>query len=211
MNSLVFARLRKVEEDDDGFLHVAGIASSETEDRSGEVITADAIKAALPDFMAHGTGALRSMHKLDAVGRVDRAEVDAQKRTKIEATVVDPLAITKVQAGVFKGFSIGGRVVARDPKDSNRITKIVLNEISLVDRPCNPEAVFGLWKADGFEGARREDRDAEIFRKADEAFEALGRLESAAAVVEKRLSVLVENLGLASRSRRSIDFARIDH
>jgi hypothetical protein len=49
-------------------------------------------------------------------------------------------------AGVYKGFSIGGRITARDPADRNIITGLELSEISVVDRPANPEAVFDCWK-----------------------------------------------------------------
>ncbi len=37
----------------------------------------------------------------------------------------------------------------RDPKDPTTITALKLMEISLVDRPCNPEASINMWKADG--------------------------------------------------------------
>ncbi|MDI9846558.1 hypothetical protein QM467_00640 [Rhodoblastus sp. 17X3] len=163
----VYGRLRKVEEDDDGLLHITGIASTEEVDRSGEIVLASAIRKAIPDFMAHGTGALRSMHGLDAAGKVDHVEIDDKNRTLIEATVVDPVAIKKVQTGVLKGLSIGGKVLGRDPKNSKIITKIAWSELSLVDRPANPEAVLDLWKADGPVDYRRIDpRDAD-FRKAE--------------------------------------------
>ena len=48
---------------------------------------------------------------------------------RIEALVVDPAAVSKVRHGVYKGFSIGGRVLARDPADRKVITRLKLNEI----------------------------------------------------------------------------------
>jgi hypothetical protein len=161
----LFGRLRKVEEDDDGTLHVTGIASTETVDSAGEIVTAEAIRKALPDFMAHGTGALREMHGLRAAGKVDHAEIDDQNRTLIEATVVDPVAIKKVQTGVYKGLSCGGRVLGRDPKNRKIITEISLSEISLVDRPANSEAVLTLWKADGLTDSVTIDRRAAMLQK----------------------------------------------
>jgi hypothetical protein len=143
-----FAPLLKVEEAEDGTLKVSGVASTETPDRAGEIVKAEAIREALPDFFAHGTGALREMHGLSAAGTVDEAEIDDSNKTLITATVVDPVAIKKVQTGVYKGFSIGGRVISRDKDNRKIITQIALNEISLVDRPANPEAVLDLWKAD---------------------------------------------------------------
>jgi hypothetical protein len=44
------------------------------------------------------------------------------------------------------GFSIGGRVTQRDPANRKIITGLELSEISLVDRPANPEAVIDLYK-----------------------------------------------------------------
>lgn len=95
----IFAPFRKVEAQDDGTIIVAGIASTEAVDADGEIIKASAIAAALPDFMRHGTGALREMHQLSAAGTVLRAEVEGGE-TMIEAHVVDPVAVKKVQTGV---------------------------------------------------------------------------------------------------------------
>lgn len=144
-----YADITKVEERDDGTIMVYGTASADTRDDTGEIITAAAMKAALPGYFAiGGTGALREMHLPSAAGKVDEASVDADGVTRIGAHVVDPLAITKVRAGVYKGFSVGGKVTSRDPKDPTTITGIKLVEISLVDRPAHPEAVITMWKAD---------------------------------------------------------------
>jgi hypothetical protein len=144
-NSLFYAPLTKIEKNDDGTLRVSGIASTETIDSDGEIISAAAMKAALPDFFKHGTGALREMHMPIAAGVVNEAEV-VGGITRIVATVVDAEAIKKVRHGVFKGFSIGGRVKERDAKNRKIITKISLAEISLVDRPSNPDAILVIQK-----------------------------------------------------------------
>jgi hypothetical protein len=44
----------------------------------------------------------------------------------VRGIVVD-VAWGKVTSGVYKGCSIGGKVLARDSKDKKIITKIVLN------------------------------------------------------------------------------------
>ena len=157
MSSIHFyGPLTKVEKRADGTIRVQGIASTESVDSDGEVITAAAMKAALPDFFRYGTGALREMHQSIAAGTVDEAEVVGGV-TKIVATVVDAEAIKKVLMGVFKGFSIGGRVKERDAKNRKIITKITLGEISLVDRPSNPDAVLEIFKAaDVIAGAKRK-------------------------------------------------------
>lgn len=165
-----FAKLRKVIEDDDGTLEVEGIASTEAIDRDGEIIKASAIKAALPDFMDGGSGPLREMHRPIAAGKVVEATIDAKLRTIIKALVVDAGAVKKIQTGVLRGFSIGGKVLARDPKDWKIVTKIALTEISLVDRPACPDAVISLWKADGLSDFGRVSDVAIALRKSDEAF-----------------------------------------
>lgn len=125
---------------------VWGYASTEARDDQGEVIKRDALQAALGDYMQFAN--IREMHQLSAVGTAKEAAVD-DKGLYVGAKIVDPLAWEKVVEGVYKGYSIGGRVTQRDPHDYKTITGLVLNEISLVDRPANPEAVFDYWKAAG--------------------------------------------------------------
>lgn len=159
----MFLPLTKVEEKADGTLLVIGIASSEAVDSAGEVISADAMKAAMPDFFKYGTGNLREMHQLSAAGTVDKADVDDAGMTTIEATVVDPVAIAKVKTGTYKGFSIGGGVTGRHKVDKKLITGIRLNEISLVDRPANPDAIITLFKLEDVPmttAAQLSDKDA---------------------------------------------------
>jgi hypothetical protein len=155
----LYGALSKVEEQADGAIVVVGTASSGARDEQGEVITPDAMKAALPDYLKWG--AIREMHQPHAAGTALGAEVQDDGRTLIEAHIVDPEAVRKVKARVYKGFSVGGKVLARDPQDRSVITKIRLSEISLVDRPCNPEAAIDLWKAEqgGDEASDRHDQD----------------------------------------------------
>lgn len=156
-----FVPFEKFEESDDGTIVVCGIASSESIDSDGEVIKSEAMLAALPDFFKYGTGNLREMHQPLAAGTVNDAKVE-NGNTYIQASVVDPVAIAKVRAGVYKGFSIGGRVTE---KNGSTITGIKLSEISLVDRPANPDATFQMWKMeDGLE-VSGSDSDVETFAK----------------------------------------------
>ena len=157
MTSL-YAPLSKVEKKSDGTLRIRGVASSETVDHDGEVILASAMKAAIPGFLAHGTGALREMHRADAAaGTVDEVEFDDKtKTTKIVASVVDKGAIDKVVKGVYKGLSIGGRTLERHPDNNKVITKVSWLELSLVDRPSNPTSTFSIYKV----GAARKVPDA---------------------------------------------------
>ncbi len=166
-----FMPFTKAEDNDDGTLTVTGIASSEAIDSAGEIIRADAIRAALPGFFLHGTGALREMHQLSAAGTVDEAQVDDANKTVISATVVDPLAIKKIKSGVYKGFSIGGRVTKRNSDNRKVIEGLSLTEISLVDRPCCPDAVLDTWKVDSSaeDHADETNTENEMTTKTDSA------------------------------------------
>jgi phage head maturation protease len=146
---------------------VWGYASTEAEDDQGEVIRREALDAALADYMRFAN--IREMHQPSAVGVATEAAVD-DRGLYLGARIVDAAAWRKVIEGVYKGFSIGGRVTARDPGDRNIITGLSLTEISVVDRPANPEAVFDCWKrasspaedgADMTDGAPRPPTAAE--------------------------------------------------
>ena len=128
---------------------VWGYASTEARDDQGEIIKRDALIAALGDYMKFAN--IREMHQLSAVGVAKEAAVD-DKGLYVGAKIVDDQAWQKVVEGVYKGYSIGGRITHRDPADFKTITGLVLNEISLVDRPANPEAIFDYWKAAGTGG-----------------------------------------------------------
>jgi hypothetical protein len=141
----LYGAIQKVEPQKDGTVRVYGIATSEALDEQGEIVRADAIRAAIPDYMRFP--ALREMHQLSAAGTTLEAEVCEDGTTRIVAHVVDPVAVAKVRNQVYRGFSIGGRVTQREAGNPNTVTGLVLNEISLVDRPANPEAVFDCWKA----------------------------------------------------------------
>lgn len=136
----IFAEICKV---DDEKRMVYGYASTEALDSQGEVVTKSAMAEALDDYMKFAN--IREMHQPSAVGVAKSAEMD-DKGCFISAHVVDDSAWAKVKAGVYKGFSIGGKAIA---KAEGIISSLKLSEISLVDRPANPEALITVWKADG--------------------------------------------------------------
>ena len=147
MTKRLYAAIEKTEELDDGTIKVWGYASAPTVDSDGETITADAMKAALPDYLKFG--AVREMHNGNkAAGTAIEANVEDDGRTYFGAHVVDSEAVKKVRAKVYKGFSIGGRVTSRHDVEKTTITGLKLIEVSLVDRPANPDAVFTMFKAE---------------------------------------------------------------
>jgi hypothetical protein len=165
----IYGEITKIEPQADGAIRVSGVASTGAIDDADERVLPEAMKAALPAYMRFG--ALREMHGLTAAGATLKAEVDDDGATRIETLVVDPVAVKKVRLGVYKGFSIGGKVLERDPSDHRVITRLKLNEISLVDRPCNPEAVIDVWKASHADGPS----NAEVLETAEALAVAAGR------------------------------------
>ena len=145
---------------------VFGYASTEAQDAHGETILKSAIEDALADYMEFAN--IREMHQLSAVGTAEEASVD-DKGLYLGAKVIDDAAWGKVTSGVYKGFSVGGKVLARDKDDKKIITKILLTEISLVDRPSNPEARFDVWKAAGSESVDAITRATETLDKINSA------------------------------------------
>jgi hypothetical protein len=142
----LFGAIEKFDANDDGTLIVSGCASSTSVDSDGETVSAQAMKDALPEYMKFAN--LREMHQPIAAGKTILAEVLEDGRTFIKAHVVDAGSVAKVKAGVLKGFSIGADSVKRATDNAKLIIKLALKEISLCDRPSNPEAVFDVWKAD---------------------------------------------------------------
>lgn len=131
---------------------VSGYASTEAVDSQGEIVERSAIEEALPGYLGHWDvqkgrfqfGNIREMHQASAVGKTMAAHMD-DNGLFIDTKVVDDNAWRKVKEGVYAGFSIGGRVIERD---GNRIKRLKLSEISLVDRPANPKATFTMVKFD---------------------------------------------------------------
>jgi hypothetical protein len=176
------------------------VASTESRDHAGEIVLASAIKAAIPDFMIRGKGALRSMHDLIAAGTVDTIEVNEARETVISATVVDPVVIRKVETETLRSLSIGGKVLARDATDRTIITKIRLSEVSLVDVGANPDAGFVLAKVDD------DDDDADTIAELSEANEKLNTAltkiaERVEPLTSKFNALAAENQRLAKRVR----------
>lgn len=157
----LYAAIEKVAKRQDNTVDVVGFASSESLDSAGEIITANAMRNALPDYMKFAN--VREMHDATkAAGTATDAAVQADGKTYFAVHVVDPIAVLKVESGVYKGFSIAGRVLERQ---GNKITQLQLIEVSLVDRPANPDAVFTCYKCD--EAAAPEANLPELTLKTD--------------------------------------------
>jgi len=137
-----------------------GIATAETVDRDNEIL--DYVKSkpffeawsesVLKDSGGKSFGNLRLQHDDKKVaGKLNAIEFnDEAKMIRVEAKVIDPVAKELLHEGALTGFSIGGRYVNK-VKQADGNTRYVADpcEISVVDRPALPEAVFQEVKADG--------------------------------------------------------------
>ena len=137
----VFLPLSKVEKTKDGNCTVSGYASTPALDIDGEIVSLDAIKKALPGYWQWRN--IREMHQSKAVGVAQEANIDG-KGLFLTSKITDKDAVQKCLDEVYKGYSIGGRKLA---KSGNTITEIELVEISLVDRPANPECRLEVQKS----------------------------------------------------------------
>ena len=146
----IFGAIEKVARQSGGTLLVSAVVSSESIDDQGEVVTYDALKKAAPGYMEWAP--VNEMHTASAVGTtVELALDDAGRRGLATLHVVDPLAVQKVEAGVYKGVSIEGskntwEMAKAGGRNVRRVTDITWKRLSLVDRPSNPDAVLTLAK-----------------------------------------------------------------
>jgi phage head maturation protease/regulator of replication initiation timing len=187
---------------------VSGYASTECVDAHGEVVLKSAIEAALEDYLEYGN--LREMHQLSAVGVTEEATID-DRGLYICAKVTDDVAWGKVTSGTYKGFSIGGRTLARDKDNKKIITKIALNEISLVDRPSNPEARFDVWKAAGLhEGAESTADLAKVTGERDALAKGVAHRDRVLGELADRVEPLVKTVASLVEQNKTLRAANSD-
>lgn len=145
----VFAPLTKSVDQEDGSVIVYGKATDGSLDRDQQRCDPSWLREAMPAWYNSG-GNVREQHDpRRAVGKAIDHEV-AEDGHYVTARIVDPVAVAKTRAGVFTGFSIG----IRNPKISKSadapnglLTGGEIVELSLCDRPANPECLITLVKS----------------------------------------------------------------
>jgi phage head maturation protease/polyhydroxyalkanoate synthesis regulator phasin len=150
---------------------VSGFATLDNIDQAGEILDSAASKEAFRKWI----GNIREMHQKKAVGKaIDIVE----KQYEVDGTTYNGIYITakiskgaedtwqKVLDGTLAGFSVGGAVFEKErgmvkSGDTERevwiIKKYALNEVSLVDSPCNQLALVSLVKS--IDGVLEVDED----------------------------------------------------
>jgi len=143
-----YAAIIKQEKQEDGSLLVYGKATDDSLDIDQQICDDTWLASAMPEWFKTG-GNIREQHSSIAAGVAKEYENKADGHY-ISVLVVDPVSVKKVESGVLKGFSIGIKSprVVRDQKAANgRIIDGQIVEVSLVDRPANPNAKLMLAKS----------------------------------------------------------------
>ncbi|MFJ8345030.1 hypothetical protein ACIQ9J_01375 [Streptomyces sp. NPDC094153] len=168
-----WAPITKTEEQEDGTLMVYGPAASSDLDRDQQRLNAEWLDRAMPEWAQVGN--IREQHDAKrAVGvGVGLCKTDDGSH-HIAAHIVDDQAIKKINAKVLKGFSVGIKnprvVLGKADAPGGEVIDGSICEISVVDRPCNPNTLFEIAKADGA-GALEVVEDPLVVEKSDaEAF-----------------------------------------
>lgn len=137
---------------------IAGVMIAEVADKDGEVFD---YQSSVPFFKAWSTqfekatrgrslGNVREMHQNKAVGKLTHIDYDDQaKSIAVVAKIVDADAWKLCKEGVYTGFSIGGSYV--ESWHDGQFTRYTAMpaEVSIVDNPCVPVALFEYVKQDG--------------------------------------------------------------
>jgi|GEM_PF-5047148 len=133
-----------------------GVMTSGTRDRDGETLNYEAAKQDFKDWsesqhkatLGRSYGNVRESHDEHKVIGVLTAPLkfdDAKRCIYVQGRVVDPVAKDKLEAGAFGGLSIGG---AFKTKDARGVYTPLVGEVSLCDRPSNPDSVLTVIKSD---------------------------------------------------------------
>jgi len=136
---------------------VYGRAAQQVLDKSGEIMDYETSKPLFQkwsDGIAEATngkslGNVRAMHSKIAAGKLIQLVFDDKEQAiDVVAKIVDDAEWKKVEESVYTGFSIGGSYAKRWEIDGVTHYTADPAEVSLVDNPAIPTAVFSLIKMD---------------------------------------------------------------
>lgn len=200
MNDLTtaFFQIVKSDKNADGTMMVYGKATDDSIDIDQQICDPTWLDSAMPEWFKSG-GNIREQHSSIAAGVAKEYEKKADGHY-IHALVVDPISVKKVDAGVLKGFSIGikGPRIVRDEKAANgRIIDGQIVEVSLVDRPANPNCQLvlaksvagenGMWKVE--ELIETEENSTEKALDFDRNLTESGTMKTASELIETAKSL----------------------
>lgn len=144
-----------IQKGEDGKMYVSGIASTEDEDLQGEKIKQEGID--LSYFLKRGF--LNDDHSKETAGKVGipTEAVVTRKGLWIKGFLLDTprakgiwdLAQALEKSGSERklGYSVEGKVLARDQKNPRIITKCWLKDIAITASPINPKTFLDIAKS----------------------------------------------------------------
>lgn len=145
------ADITKAERDEKGNLLVYGTATSPAVDLDEQVCDPTWLKRAMPQWFKTAAN-VREQHSNIAAGVGVDLEHQAGDAWMLRSKIVDPVSIKKVEEGVLKGYSIGirnAKIIKDLDAPGGRIVGGDIVEVSIVDSPCNPEALLTVAKSVG--------------------------------------------------------------
>jgi hypothetical protein len=195
-----FFEIVKSDRREDGTMMVYGKATDDSLDIDQQICDPAWLDRAMPEWFKSG-GNIREQHSNIAAGVAKEYE----KKTDghyIHALVVDPISVKKVETGVLKGFSIGIKAprIVRDEKAANgRIIDGQIVEVSIVDRPANPncqlvlaksvEGESGMWKVE--ELIENQEITTEKALEFDRNLTESGKVKTASELIDTAKSLAV--------------------
>jgi uncharacterized Zn finger protein (UPF0148 family) len=144
----------KYDETPEGLM-VHGKAVSSMLDMDQQISDPKWLASEMPAWMSWGN--VREQHTAVAAG-VGRELTEGAKAGDwhLKALIVDPNTQAKIRAGVLKGFSIGikgTQIIKTKEAPRGRIVGGKIVEISVVDRPCIPDALLDVPLAKSVDGS----------------------------------------------------------
>lgn len=148
-----WAPIIKADRQADGTLVITGKAADSTVDRDHQIADPAWLDKALGQWYGEPDGGnIREQHDgKRAVGRAIEYRKSTDGGHYISAHIVDPVTVTKIENSVLRGFSWSARnarVQVDKTAAGGRIMDGQIYEVSVVDRPANPQCLFTIAKAD---------------------------------------------------------------
>lgn len=162
----IFAQITKI---DAAKREIHGVMAEEAPDKAGEIFDYATSKPYVKEWSDEAKlqtslagqdlsmGNVRSQHNPKiAAGKLTSIDFDDDaKKILVIARIVDDGEWSKVQEGVYTGFSIGGQYVKRWSDGRHTRYTARPTEVSIVDSPCMAGATFSMVKVDGAVEQRR--------------------------------------------------------
>jgi len=144
-----YAEITKADKTPDGDLMVFGKAAGPDLDLDKQRCSPAWLEKAMPKW--YELGNIREQHGQNAAG-IGVEMTQNGDSWMLKAEIVDKGAVRKVEKRVYKGFSIGvknARIMRTASAPNGLIVGGDIVEISLVDRPSNPDARMSICKSAG--------------------------------------------------------------